>query len=63
MQLNITAMSVVPVLRVRYAMMDVVKVTSITSVADLEKQKLDEEEAQLKRELKEESNQPMTDNF
>jgi hypothetical protein len=42
---------------------DVVKVVSITSAADLEKQKLDEEKAQLKRELKEESNQPMTDKY
>lgn len=42
---------------------DVVKVISITSASELEKQKLDKEEAQLKRELKEESNQPMTDKF
>lgn len=42
---------------------DIVNVVSIKSVADLEKEKSDEEEAKLKRELKEEANQPMTDRF
>jgi hypothetical protein len=42
---------------------DIVKVVSITSVADLEKQKSDEEESLLKSELKAEFNQPMTGKF
>lgn len=42
---------------------DVIKVISIDSVSELERQKSIAEKAQLKRELKEESSQPMTGIF
>jgi hypothetical protein len=42
---------------------DVVKVVSVTSADELQKREQAEEEAQLRRELKEEASQPMTDKY